>query len=415
MPVFILTAAALIGVALLFLLAPLMEWPRRRPDLAKDSAQGLVEVFRDQILEVESDARAGTLAGERLPEARRELEQRMLSELSGYSRAQTPRARRSLKTAIGVLALLPLAAGLLYWILGNPAALVVTTGPGIVQAGAHATSADQIAAMVERLEVKLQQDPRNVDGWAMLARSLVVLERYGEALAAFAKAEELVPGDAALLADYADAVAMTQNGRLAGKPMQLVRRALAADPANAKALALAGTEAFDRRAYYRAAQLWEQALRTTPPGSEFSDALRASLAEARSLAGMPAAVANVDDPAGKQGIGQVSGRITVSAELRSKIPSGGTLFIYARAENGPRMPLAIVRRSVQELGQGFVLDDHSAMSPEMKISGFKRAIVTARISATGDAMPVAGDLIGDSGPVPVGTHDLEIRIDRVVR
>ncbi len=409
--VFIVTAGAMLCAALGFLLTPLLKGPRNAHASPRALSGNLVDIYQNQMNEVDGDLASGTLAENFGPEARRELEERMLADLSQVQHAVVSRWQSSSKMAIGVLAIVPLAAGLLYWQLGNPGALLARQWHA--NAGAHTTTPDQIAMMVDGLARKLAANPENPDGWAMLARSQVVLGRYGEAVAAFEKAVSLID-DAALIADYADAFAMTQNGRLAGRPMQLVRRALKLDPANPKALALAGTDAFDRGRYRRAAQLWEAALKSTPPDSEFSTSLRASVNEARSLGGMPVASSGTGSGTSRAAADQVSGRISVSPNLAHEIPAAGTLFIYARAENGSRMPVAILRRKIQELPDEFVLDDRASMSPELKISGFKSVIVTVRVSASGDAMPASGDLIGSSGPVPVGTRDLRIEINETV-
>ena len=414
MLVFIVTAGVMLSVALGFLLPPLLRRPRNGHAYSQTVAGDLVEIYRDHMSEVEIDLASGTLDGDRGQEAKLELEGRMLGELTQVPRVDVSRWQGSLKMSIGMLAGMPLAAGLLYWQFGNLEALLAPQQAVHANMQAHANSPDQIAIMVERLARKLVENPDNPDGWAMLARSLVVLGRYGEAAAAFEKADSIL-ADAELLADYADAVAMTQNGRLAGRPMQLVRRALKRDPANSKASALAGTDAFDRKNYRRAALFWETALMSAPPDSEFSTSLHASLDEARSLGGMPAASSDTGSETSHAGADQVSGRISVSPDLMRKIPIAGTLFIYARAENGPRMPVAIVRKNVQELPDEFVLDDRASMSPALKISGFKSVIVTARISVSGDAMPASGDLIGSSGPVPVGTRNLRIEINETIR
>jgi cytochrome c-type biogenesis protein CcmH len=241
------------------------------------------------------------------------------------------------------------------------------------------------------------------------------LGRYPDAVAAFKKAAALLPDDAALLADYADAVAMTQQGRLSGAPMRLVHRALKVDPRNPKALALAGTDAFDRRDYRRAATYWEKALNAAPADSEFTAALRASLEEAKSLAGdRSGAVMATPEPA-QALAAQISGRVTLSPALTDKAPQEGTLFVFARAESGPRMPLAILQANVKALPMEFILDDTSSMSPTLKLSNFDRVIVSARISKSGDALPKSGDLVGTSGPVPVGTRNLKIEISEIVR
>jgi len=415
MPGFLVTAVAMVCLALGFLVVPLLRAPRRGWRPPGSVADGVVEIYRDQMRDLESDIVSGALSGERRRESELELESRMLSDLSRAAPVGILAWRKSLKTALGMLALLPLAAGALYWKLGNPGAFQAPAEFASVHSGGHATTSTGIATMVDALARKLEQSPDNPDGWAMLARSLAVLQRDAEALSAYEKAVALAPDDAALLADYADATAMTQQGRLAGKPMQLVRRALRADPANPKALALAGTDAFDRGDYRQAAKLWEKALAGAPPGSEFTESLRASLDEARALAGGPMPAARSADGTRSSMAGQVSGRITVSAELKNSIPVNGTLFIYARAQTGPRMPVAILRRNVKELQKAFVLDDRTSMSPDFRISGFSKVIVVARISATGYAMPAKGDLIGESQPVAVGTGDLNIEVNRIIR
>ena len=416
MTVFVVAASAMLCVALGFLLPPLLRRPRHVHAYAENPSHDLVALYRQQMTEVESDLSSGLLAAEHHQEARRELERSMLGDLSQGAPMGTARWQMSLKPALGILALLPLAAALLYGQLGNPGAMSAPpAGSSATQSGPHATSPAQIAMMADRLAQKLAEDPENPDGWAMLARSYDVLGRYRDAVAAFKKAETLLPDDAALLADYADAVAMTQQGRLKGKPMQLVHRALKLDPANPKALALAGTDAFDRRDYRGAATFWEKALKAAPEDTEFTTALRASLEEARSLAGDRSRPARATPESTQAVAAQISGRVTLSVSLGGKAPPEGTLFVFARAESGPRMPLAILRANVKALPMEFTLDDSSAMSPALKLSNFDRVIVSARISRSGDALPSSGDLIGSSGPVPVGTRNLQIEISEIVK
>ena len=414
MILFVGTAGAMVCMALAFLIAPLVRRPRHDGSSMQEPQDRLIEIYRNQMSEIDGDVSTGSLAGERHQEARQELEWRMLAELAPERLAPAVQGRSSAATAIGLLILMPLLTGALYWKLGTPGALDAR-----IQAdhgsGAHSTSPDQIGMMVDGLAKKLAANPDDADGWGMLARSLVVLGRYGEALDAFRKATEHSADDAALLADYADAVAVTQQGRLAGKPMQLVRRALKADPANSKALALAGTEAFDRRDYRGAATFWEKALKAAPEGTEFTTALHASLEEARSLAGDRSRPVKATPELTQAVTAQISGRVTLSASLRGKVPPGGTLFVFARAESGPRMPLAILRTNVKALPMEFTLDDSSAMSPALKLSNFDRVIVSARISKSGDALPSSGDLIGSSGPVSVGTRNLQIEISEIVK
>jgi cytochrome c-type biogenesis protein CcmH len=314
--------------------------------------------------------------------------------------------------------MLPLAAGLLYWKLGSPGVLGADPRPtAFVQPGAHSTAPEQIETMVNRLAAKLAANPDNPEGWAMLARSYDVLGKHEEAVSAFARAAALLPRDAELLADYADALAMTMNGKLKGKPMQLVHRALKLDPDNAKALALAGTEAFGRADYQGAVTFWERAVRAAPEGTDFADSLRASVEEARALvAGKPAnfAAARVTQAA-PAAADRVAGRVYLASSVAANAAPGDTVFIYAQAQDGSRMPLAILTARVKDLPMDFVLDDSLSMSPDLKLSSVKRVFVTARVSRAGSATPQSGDLQGKIGPVQVGTGNNRVEISDIVK
>jgi cytochrome c-type biogenesis protein CcmH len=411
---FLSAAFVLLCVALGFLLAPLLRRPRQSATGTESPTDKLAELYRQQMTEVDADLSSGLLDAKFRQEAKQELEGRMLSEWSDAAPVQAMPSGRSARLALAIGALIPLAATLLYWQLGNPSALSMSApATSAAHSGGHEVSAEQIAMMVDKLARKLESEPQNAQGWAMLARSYDVLGRHAEAAAAYEKTVNLVPDDAALLADYADALAMAQHRQLAGKPMQIIRRALKLDPHNVKALALAGTEAFERRDYRGAANYWGKALKASPPEGEFTESLRTSLAQAQSLAGepVPRSMAKPEPSVAAQ----ISGRITLSAALKQKLQPDSTLFVFARAETGPRMPVAILRTSANALPMDFTLDDSSAMSPALKLSGFARVVVSARISRSGEATPQAGDLTGSSGPVSVGARAVQIEISDIVK
>jgi len=181
-------------------------------------------------------------------------------------------------------------AALGYEWVGSPAHLA--QGPKMEQAQAPAMSASaaaaaaQIEAMVDRLAQRLKAQPDDVQGWMMLARSYIVLARYPEAVDAYKKADALRPNEPTILADMAYAVAMANHRNLQGEPLAILQRALAIDPKFPKALALAGTAAFDRRDFAGALQYWETLAKTNPGDSAYQAQLQASIAEARRLGGL---------------------------------------------------------------------------------------------------------------------------------
>jgi cytochrome c-type biogenesis protein CcmH len=314
--------------------------------------------------------------------------------------------------AVGVI--IPLAVLSMYAWIGEPAGL----RPETVSAE-QPVGAGEIEKMVAGLAQRLEKNPDDPRGWVMLARSYYVLQRMPDAVAAYAKAADKIKDDADLYADYADALAMSQGRRIEGAPLELVKQALRIDAAHPKALAMAGTEAFNRKDYQAALAYWEKLLPLIPPDSELSKSVAGGIAEARELGKIKPTAAPLAKPAAKPGSvaslgGGVSGRVTLSSGLAAKAGPQDTVFIVARALNGPRIPLAVLRRRVADLPVDFVLDDTQAMSPELKLSSFPEVTVTARISKSGNAISQPGDLLGASPAVKVGTRGIAIVIDSVV-
>jgi cytochrome c-type biogenesis protein CcmH len=278
-------------------------------------------------------------------------------------------------------------------------------------------SAEQFEALVARLAARLKENPEDAEGWAMLGRSYAVLGRFPESAEAYARAAERTPRDAQLLTDWADALAMAQGRSLEGEPEKLLARALAIDPSNVKALMLAGTAAFNRKDYRGAVRLWERILSAVPSDSEIADRVRASVAEARTLGSLPQAVAPKKEAqvASVKNTGRVTGVVRVSPDLAARVEPGDTVFIFARPEQGPRMPLAILRKQGRDLPIEFTLDDSMAMSPAAKLSDHPRVVIGARVSRTANATPQPGDLQGLSAPVRTGAERVNVTINTEVR
>ena len=411
MTMFLIVSGLLVLGALLFVVPPLLS-RRAAGRISRDALN--TELYRDQLRDLDGDLRSGTLSAEHYEKARREIEARLLEDVgTGAAIADQPLHGRASAIALGLA--LPLCAIALYLAVGTPQALV--PGQGANDLGtAHEVTAGQIEEMTQRLATRLQNEPDNTEGWIMLARSYNALNRYGEAASAYAKAAQQLPNDAQLLADYADTLAMAQGQRLQGEPEKLIARALKIDPNNIKALALAGSAAFDTKNYTKAVDYWERILRLAPPDSDFARSVSASVAEARSLGkgGVPATPARDASTAAASKIG-VKGMVKLAPELAAKAAPTDTVFIFARAASGPRTPLAILRKQVQDLPVTFSLDDSMAMSPDMSLSKFPQVVVGARISKSGNATPRPGDLEGYSAPIANSAAGISVVIDSVVR
>ena len=412
MIVFWVGSALLAVAALAVLLRPLYSRGRRR-DVSGDSLNAAV--YRDQVRELDADLAGGRLAQDDYARARAELERRLLDDVQDRpvkgmkTRDAAPDAGRRSQRGLLIFSAVavPLLAAGVYLATGNPRALdpAAREGQGAQMA--------QIEAMVQGLADRLAQNPEDAEGWKMLGKSYSVLGRFPEAVGAYSKAVVRSPRDPQLLADFADTLAMARGRRMKGEPEELVLRALQIDPNNLKALALAGTAAFERRDFRAAGRFWERMLPLVAADSEDARTIEANVAEARARS-RNKGIARKDS--GKKGpAGALQGIVSLSPGLSGKASPDDTVFIFARAAQGPPMPLAVLRKRVRDLPAAFSLDDSMAMTPATKLSAHSRVIVGARISKSGNAAPQPGDLQGLSAPVANTSKGVTIVIDTVVR
>lgn len=411
MIVFFVLCGLLAAAALALLLPPLIARPdgQDKRGIASNAA-----VYAEQLAELDAELRVGTLSREQWATARAEIERRALDEAPEKQAAAVPSRSHFAAIAVGVA--VPVVAIALYALIGNPRAMLPESGSN--PSSPHEVTPAQINAMVERLAERLKGAPGDTEGWIMLARSYGVLGRFAEAASAYAKAAEQRPDDAQLLADYADALAMAQGRALGGEPEKLVARALRLEPNNVKALALAGTAAFERSDYRGALGYWRQALPFVPDGTGIADSIRSGIAEAESRLGAPA-VSNAPariarDEAGSRGAASLKGKVSLAPAVAGKVRPDDSVFVYARAAEGPRMPLAILRRQVKDLPFEFVLDDSMAMNPSLKLSDVGRIVVVARVSKSGLATPQKGDLQVTTAPLGLGTKNIRLEINRAI-
>jgi cytochrome c-type biogenesis protein CcmH len=382
-------AALGVAVALAFLLPPLL---RARPALAvAPRSEANAAIYREHLEELTSDLARGAITQEQFDKAKLDLEHRIVSEHSSVVVPAQAGNQVLKRTAITIALLLPLVTALGYWQLGSPKAI-----GNIAAQSPHDFTPAQVEALVEQLAARMKQDPTDAEGWVLLGRSLSLLGRHERAAQAYAFAAKLLPKDAGVLADQADALAMAQGRRLAGEPYALVKRALQLDPENLKALALAGSAAHEAGDRALAIDYWSRILKLVPVESEFGRSISENIAALQSQ--------------GKQ----LQGTVSLDPRLKAKVSPDDTVFVLARPVSGSKMPLAIARTTVSALPYQFTLDDTMAMSPSAKLSGHDKVVVVARVSKSGKAAPEKGDIEGVSAPVAPGATGLQVRISKLL-
>lgn len=441
MTAFWVISGVFIVTALLFVVPTLL---RSRNNELKNLEHDAVNitVYRDQIAELDRDLENDILSREQYDKSKQELQQRMLQDVTERDTVVVDKNKkfRNIALSVVITLTLPLAAVSLYLAIGDtrgllPQAQLASATQMNRDGGGSPAGHDNFSSVLENLIKRLSENPEDVEGWVMLGRTYAIMGRYGEASNTYAKLAELIPNNPQILSDYADVLAMKNQGNLAGKPAELIYQALSIDPKYPKALALAGTVEFEQERYAQAAEHWENLLQVVPADAQLTQTVKDSIAEARLLASGGKAAApeqavkvaeskseanaqpeekavRADAPAAAPL--SVSGNVTISSELAGKVSPGDTLFIYARAKSGPKMPLAILRLKASDLPASFTLTDDMAMTPAMKMSSFPEVVIEARVSKSGQAVTASGDLQGFSEPVKLGHNNIAIVINKQV-
>ncbi|WP_293007245.1 c-type cytochrome biogenesis protein CcmI [Nitrosomonas sp.] len=440
MTAFWIISGIFIVTALLFIIPTLL---RNKDTQLKNLEHDAVNitVYRDQLVELDKDLENDILSQEQYDKSKQELQQRMLQDVTEHEEVVIQKNKKIYNIALStVIALmLPLGAVFLYLNIGDTRGLLpqeqlasatqMNRGGGGEDLAGH-----DFSAALETLIARLSNNPEDIEGWVMLGRTYTAMERYTEASNTYAKLAELVPNNPQILSDYARVLGLKNQGTLAGKPTELLYEALRIDPEFPPALALAGHAEFEQEKYNEASAHWEKLLETIPPDSPLAKSVKDSIAEAKLLSSggkegtseqsivMNESVAQTDIQSVNNTVVDttetialsVSGQVNIKPELVTKAAPNDTLFIYARASNGPKMPLAILRLKASDLPAAFTLTDDMAMMPTMKMSSFPEIVIEARISKSGQAVPSSGDLQGFSKPIKLGSNDVEIVIDKQI-
>lgn len=411
-------AAASVAVALAFVLPSLL----RKKEVAVKAARRDVNiaVYRDQMKEIKIDLANGVLSEEQFQASKFELETRLAEDaLAKEDAAMVPVVSRRLGfTLAGVL---PAAAFGLYFWLGNPTALTAMADAQSNPAMAGASGERDIRKMMQQIEDLAKANPNDGKAWEMLAKTYALTERWPEALQAYEKAFKLLPAKPSVMTGYAEALAITRNRVLQGRPMELVMMALSADPDDKKGLELTGINAYQKENFVQAVHYLTRLHRLLSPESPYAQSILSMLKEAEHLA--QAAMGGMGDitntpPAtgGKVSAGQrvsIDGSIDIAPALKSRLGSKDTIFLFARpGESGA--PTAVIRGTVGTFPFEFSLADSMAMNPGNVLSQHKEVVLVARISPSGNPMAQPGDLEGRVSGVKVGATGVKLVIDRVL-
>ena len=404
----------MIAIAIAFVTPTLLR--KQQASESKEYRDGQnVTIAREHLADLDQELANGTLTQELYDQSKLEIEQTLLFDLEeqGALPQQETSSTPGKMALISVLIAVPLLTVLIYLQLGTPELIE----PSATQSAEGAPPT--VEQMVTDLQQRLTKNPEDADGWYLMGRTMMMLKQYAAAAEAYEKTNKLAPNEPMVMLSLADATAMAQGGNMAGKPKKLVFDAIAIDPNNVTGLWMAGMISEEEGDNEQALSLW---LRLRPLLSEMPDEVtqldtsirRVAAVLGKDLSGLlespsPMAAGTTDS------IGGAAVRVTIQLAdgLYTKVTGEETVYIYAKAIEGPRFPIAAARYQVKDLPVSITLDDSSAVMSTSKLSDFKEVRVGARVSFSGDAITQSGDLMGEISNVMVGQSPVTVTISEV--
>lgn len=406
---FWILATLLLVLALVIVLLPLVRARTNDKLVSKDAN---VAIARQRLSELQADQEQGLLSQEKFAAAEADIQAQLLSDVADDVVESASTNTQSRLPALLILIALPVMAIGLYSTLGSQQWLT----PDLVDIDSDLAQLESIEDMVGNLESKLENNQQDLEGWLMLGRSYTYLNKLDAALHAFEKAYALSPDNADVLLSYAAALGRSEEGWLTGKPAQLLELAYQKHPEHPQVLFLIGHLRYQQKNIDAAMTLWQKLLTTLPADSEDAqqvhDAIKLAQAEASAVQSKSAEASSAAPVTDAQ---QIHLRVSLASEFQAKVNAEDAVFIYARAVQGSRMPLAVVKKQVKDLPLNVTLTDSMAMTPAMRLSQFPQVSLEARVSMSGDPIPQSGDLVVSYSPAEVGSEQVyDLLIDQVL-
>lgn len=414
-------AIAMIVVALVFLLRPL-KLTSNQNDIDR-SAQN-ISIAKERLNELKSELEQGVINQREYEQTIEELEQTLLNDVEqlpseNVSQDYSPASTRI--TQLVLIIAVPVVAIGLYAYLGQPELLDASKKQVAAPAGDAskngAANLGTVEQMIEKLAARLKQQPDNAEGWFMLGRSYMSLNRYKEAVAALEKTNQLVPDNPTVMLRYADALTMLRGGQISGKPFELIQKAVEIRPDDPTGLWLLGMGYEEKGEYQKAISYWNLLLPLLTKDEKSTIEVKKLIRQTKKKAGIKLSDNSKTEivTTKKTSTAYINVSVNIDKTIHDKVTDSDTVFVFAKAISGPPMPLAVVRKQVKDLPLDVVLDDNMAMMPTMTLSNFKKVQLVARISKSGSVKAQSGDLQSEIRIITVGQKDsIKLTINKLV-
>ena len=400
--IFTLIAVAASLIVALVLVWPLFSKKHQTDIIGRDQVN--LQSAATRLAELKQELEDGQITADQFEKYQLDIEMAAVEDLNTSNSSAATHGKGNTIVASSVVLIVLLASTLIYQQNGFKQEFEDDQQQLAVENSKQA-EADKIITTVEKF---IKENPEDVESRVILAQVYIEEERFSDAAAIYRELYDINPEEPDVLVNYAEALARSHGNRLIGKPTDLLNEALQLAPNHGRALWLAGFAEQQAENNEQALKHWKHLLAGLEEGSEIYQNVATLIAETERST--PTTVVQGDE----NGIAAIEVMVTLAPEIADKLNSGTTLFVFARASEGPPMPLAVHRGTANDLPLKVTLDDSMAMIPKMSLSNFPNIVVGARLSSNGQPQGQAGDLEGFSEIINVlENSSLELVIDSI--
>ena len=403
----------LLAVAVVFIFIPFV-LRLSRGELIRE--QSNVDIYKSQLEDLEIEKNAGRVNDADYAALMVEIKRNMLTDTQNAGvQSESEKSGRWMAPLLSVI--MVVSSVLLYGHLGFENEVAIRDL--LQRSNTVAFSNEDSQELLKRLNDKTQKYPKDVESWYLVGRIQFELGNYKEAVKGFNGVLINLPNDAkedqaVAMAQLAQAQFFANDRNLNGATKSLLEATLEINPQETTALGLLGVAAFDQKDFLNAIKYWQRLLGLMPPTNPNAVAIQGGIDKAMSQL-TPVQRETLQANMAAKPSASIIVTVDLADSIRSQVPEQADLFILAKAETGPPMPLAVKRLTNNKWPVTVVLDDSMAMMPALKMSNFEKIIITARISKSGVGNTKPGDIQGDSGVIEVSAKKAQVLIDEIVK